>query len=85
MLSRIGRDYVNPIAQVFPPKVLSVPISREVHCRTHRPHRVLAWTLTLSAVVLSSTALAQSLQWDANAIAPVNGGSGTWDTAASRW
>lgn len=64
---------------------LPVQDSCRSQSRPHYPHRGMAWTLTLSAVVLSATALAQTLTWDASGTAPVNGGAGTWDTTSLRW
>ncbi len=39
----------------------------------------------MGAALLSVSVHAQTLNWDANAIAPVNGGGGIWDTTATRW
>ncbi|HEU5137468.1 MAG TPA: autotransporter-associated beta strand repeat-containing protein [Steroidobacteraceae bacterium] len=51
----------------------------------HRSNGVLAWTLALCAVLPSTGAYAQTLQWDANGATAGSGGTGTWDTTASRW
>src|SRR5688572_8232328 len=37
------------------------------------------------AALLGSMSRAATLNWDADGVAPVNGDSGTWDTASSRW
>ncbi|HEY5807044.1 MAG TPA: autotransporter-associated beta strand repeat-containing protein, partial [Povalibacter sp.] len=63
--------------------------SEQVSCdtppRAPFPHRVSAWTLTLTAVALSTGAHAQTLNWDANGATAGSGGTGAWDTTAPRW
>src|SRR5438477_1212969 len=39
----------------------------------------------VAAVLLGRSAYATVLTWDADGIAPIDGGTGTWDTTSAKW
>src|SRR4051812_12760052 len=48
-------------------------------------NRKAALALAVASAVMAQKLQAASLNWDANGVTPVNGGSGTWDTSNPRW